>query len=469
MKQYIAATALCLMAVSPIFAQTKRVMTVTTKDGKQVEYKVNSVKNVTFTEVELQTLRNQVAFGDDLVGISRVTMLQTETSNVFNIYAAATDDAEAQSEAAPVLTITVPQALMGETLTLGSEEAEGVKVAFNGEEQALTGTLQVRLNQNRAIITLESETADYTDLRCKYNTIYTQVYDASNTVVVSNVGKTDSFGVVSALVLNPSETGAATTFAFSDAEATAGKDMLNGKVGVVVGISASKLYNGTIDMAEEADSYTFKYIDYASRIVYDKVKAGTITTAQNGEGKLYIKINATMDDNRTVELEYFGTTSEVESLDDITPAPVADNGYKYYNSDGEVSMDKTLGTSYIDEYKGNYTFYFVPEGETKYSSDKVTLKVSADLINAGDISIADLGDTSIFDLKFKSIGLQSTAAGHGYGNTPNNGTLSISKSEDGVYVVSLEIVNLYKSPWGGNIAGDNTKLVLKFNGTLEAY
>lgn len=459
MKKYIVA-ALCMAAVLPTFAQTKRVMTVIQKDGTKKEYKVNSVQNVTFTEVAYATLANQWAFNDDIKAIGKVTMLQTSDANIFSIYG--------EEATSPVLEITIPQTQMGTKLKLG---AEGVKVAYNGETPALTGTVQARFDKTKknVTITLESETADYSDLRCKWNGAFTQVYTATNTIKVTNVAEVSDNNIASALILKPTTTGAATTFAFGDATATTADGLLAGKVGVSVGISASKLYNGTIDMATETDSYTFQYIDYTTRIVYNKVKAGTITTAQDADGKLYIKIEATLDDNRVVEMEYYGATTEVESLDEMIPAPVAENEYKYYNSDGAVSMNKKLGTSYVDVYKGNYTFYFVPEGDTKYSSDKVTLKVSEDLINAGEISIADLGDTSIFDLKFKSMGLQSTAAGHGYGNTPNNGTLNIKKGDDGVYEVSLEITNLYKSPWGSNITGDNTKLVLNFKGTLETY
>lgn len=463
MKKYIVATALCLATVLPTLAQTKRVMTVVQKDGTKTEYKVNSVENVTFTDVDLPTLTNQWAYNDDVKDLNKVTMLEKGDAEVFSLYEADAD--------APVLEFTIPTALKNKKVELGSADAEGVKVLYNGEVATLTGTLQARFDKTgkNVTITLEAETADYSDLRCKWNGTFSQVYFATNTIKVTNVAQVSDNAIGSALILKPTTTGAATTFAFGDATATTAKGLLDGKVGVSVSLTASKLYNGTIDMATDADSYTFKYIDYTSRIVYEKVKEGTITTAQDGDGKLYIKINATLDDNRVVELEYYGATTEVESLDDMIPAAVAENEYKYYNSDGAVNMNKKLGTSYVDEYKGNYTFYFVPEGDTKYSSDKVTLKVSEDLINAGDVSIADLDDTAIFDLKFKSMGLQSTAAGHGYGSTPNNGTLNIKKGDDGVYEVSLEISNLYKSPWGGNIAGDNTKLVLNFKGTLEAY
>lgn len=461
MKKYIVA-ALCLAAVLPTFAQTKRVMTVIQKDGTKSEYKVNSVENVTFADVDLPTLANQWAFGENIKSIGKVTMLETADAYVFSIYGE-------EADVDPVLVITMPQSLMGKKAELGTE---GVKVAYNGEISALTGTVQARFDKTKqnVTITLESETADYSDLRCKWNGAFAQVYSATNTIKVTNVAQVSDNSIASALVLNPTTTGAATTFAFGDATATTADGLLAGKVGVSVGISASKLYNGTIDMATETDSYTFKYIDYATRIVYDKVKAGTITTAKDAEGKIYIYIEATLDDNRTVELEYYGTTTEVESLDDMIPAAVAENEYKYYNSDGAVSMNKTLGTCYIDEASSGTTFYFIPEGDSKFSSNKVELKVGPALINAGDVAIADLAQDAVFSLKFNAGGmqLQSYAVSHGYGNTPNNGTLNIKKGDDGVYEISLEIANKYTTMWD-SIGGDNTKLVLNFKGTLEQY
>ena len=467
MKKYIATAALCLATVLPTFAQTRRVMTVHQKDGTTKVYKVNSIENVTFTDEALATLRNQWAYNDDVKDLSKVTMLDANGSYEFALYGN-------DNDTKPVFELTIPQSLMGQEITLGSDDAQDVKVAYNGETPKLTGTLQARFDKfkKNVTITLEAETADYSDLRCKWsNGAFTQIYTATNSIKTTNVNDVKTYDIASALVLNPATTGAATIFAFGDVEATTADGLLAGKIGVAVSISASKLYNGTIDMVADANSYTLKYIDYATRITYDKVKAGTITTAQDKDGKLYIKINATFDDNRTVELEYYGTAATVESLDGMIPAAVAANEYKYYNSDGAVSLNKELGTSYIDEYKGNYTFYFIPEGESKTSSNRVVLKVSQDLINAGEVSIADLGDTPIFDLKFTAGGmqLQSTAAGHGYGNTPNNGTLKIVKDDNDNYEVSLEIANRYKSPWGSSIAGDNTKLVLNFQGKLEKY
>lgn len=474
MKQYIAATALCLMAASPIFAQqTRRIMTVTTKNGQTVEYKVNSVQNVTFTNQTLEALKNQVAFGKELTYIDKVTMLQTEDAYVFNLYAAA-GETETQSEAAatPVLTITMPQALMGEELTFGTDEAKGVKVAYNGEEQTLAGTVQARFNKSNVIITLEAETPDYTDLRCKWNKTYSQVYEASNTIKVTNVSEIGTFNVASALVLNPSTTGAATTFGFGDATATDAKGLLEGKVGVQLGITASKLYNGTINMVDDADSYTFKYIDYATRIVYDKVKSGIITTAKDNDGNVYVKINATMDDNRTIELEYYGATTEVESLDDMIPAAVDEkkNEFRFYNADGDVTETKEIVNAYIDASSTYTILYLCHDGVSKFSSQRYELKIDEKWFNAGEINLGEMNSTDLFKFKCSYWTLYSEAECHQWGNVPTNGTFTATRDDAGNYEVTLEVTNKYNNPgMHYENKGDNTKVVLHYKGTAEKY
>lgn len=469
MKKYIATAALCLAAVLPTFAQTRRVMTVHQKDGTTKVYKVNSIENVTFTDEALATLSNQWAYNDKVKDLSKVTMLDANGSYVFALYGS-------DSDTKPVFELTIPQSLMGQKITLGADDAQDVKVAYNGETPKLTGTLKASFDKfkKNVTITLEAETADYSDLRCKWtNGAFTQIYSATNSIKTTNVNDVKTYNVASALVLNPATVGAATTFAFGDVKATTADGLLAGKIGVAVSISASKLYNGTIDLAADADSYTLKYIDYVTRITYEKVKAGTITTAKDKDGKLYIKINATFDDNRTIELEYYGATTAVESLDGMTPAVVS-NSYKYYNADGDVAINRTIGQSYYKEYKGNTTFYFIPkDGSKTDSSNRVELKVSTDLINAGEIQLASLAantSTSVFDLKLNSsyMLLQSYAASHGYGNIPNNGTLTITKDESGNYTISLDVRNKYSNNYTEN-GGDNTRLVLDFKGSVEKY
>ena len=158
-----------------------------------------------------------------------------------------------------------------------------------------------------------------------------------------------------------------------------------------------------------------------------------------------MSLEAVLEDGRTVSLSYFGTFAAAESLDEIIPSVVAENEYKYYNSDGELSITRQLGTSYMKENNGNFTFYLIPEGDDKTSYDRVEIKVGSDLINAGEIDLANIGKEKVFDIKYKAGGiqLQSYAASYGYGNMPNNGTLTVSKDDNDMYEILLDVTNNY--------------------------
>ena len=98
-------------------------------------------------------------------------------------------------------------------------------------------------------------------------------------------------------------------------------------------------------------------------------------TAKDKDGKLYIKINATFDDNRTIELEYYGATTAVESLDGMTPAVVS-NSYKLYNPDGSPLINKDICKVLFKQKNNIYTFYlYGGEFSSKYSGKKVTLSM----------------------------------------------------------------------------------------------
>lgn len=465
MKKIIAAAALLIMAATTMTAQTKRVMTVIQKDGTQKEYKVNSVERVTFTDVELPSLRNQIAFDDNVESVAKVTLLEQGGNYSFDLYSEEADTANA----VPTLRIVIDKDSMGQELQLGGEAA---KVYYKGQEASLTGTLQVRFGRTgMVVINLESETAAYNDLRCRYTSNYKQVYEASNVITVQKGAAADSSAILSAFVAKPTTTGAATTFAFGDAEATTPDNLVNGTKAVTVSISALKLYGDTIDMANDPNSYTFQYIDYGTREAYSKVTAGTIVTKQDGDGNLYINLVATLDDGRLVTVDYCGPVVEADTIGNLVPEAVAENQFKYYNADGDLTIDRKIGTSYIKtDSKGNTTFYLVAEGESRYSDYKAVIKVSADLINAGELALDKLGDVAVFDLKFMggSLQLQSYAAGHGYGNTPDNGKLTITKNDNDEYDITLDVVNHYKTMYG-TYGGDNTHLVLHYTGTFEKY
>ena len=51
---------------------------------------------------------------------------------------------------------------------------------------------------------------------------------------------------------------------------------------------------------------------------------------------------------------------------------------------------------------------------------------------------------------------------------PNNGTLTVSKDENGVYEILLDVTNKYTNTNVSN-GGDNTRIVVNYKGTFEKY
>lgn len=460
------------------FAQTtKNIMTVEDKDGVKTVYRVDNVERVSFSTKTFNTLKNQWELNDKAQNIASVTLQETDDANVFAIYGEAKAETKEVGNAEPkmVLTmptmeVTMPKAHMGNTVSLAEE---GVKVALYGKEVALKGTLKIKFDkfQKNVIISLDAMLGN-DDLRCEYNSAFTKVYTATQEITVTPT-KGDAYtgNIASAFIVNPKNVGEATNFAFGDVKATKPVDLLGGKYAAWISVSASKLYNGSIDMVSDASSYTIHFIDYATRTVYTTVKSGTITTAKDSEGYTYVKINATLPDGIAFNVEYLGKPAEAESLDEIIPKAVEENQYKYYNSDGEIAKTVKIGTSYISEGTKTVKFYLVKDGATsKKDEEQVYIEVEPSLIGAGELSLPEITLEKKYSIRYTVGGIQldSHKKTGGYGNEPNNGTLSITKNEDGSYDIYLEVTNKYTNNYTSD-GGDNTKIVLHYVGTFEKY
>ena len=166
-----------------------------------------------------------------------------------------------------------------------------------------------------------------------------------------------------------------------------------------------------------------------------------------------------------------GKPTEAESLDEIIPKAVEENQYKYYNSDGEIAKTVKIGTSYISEGTKTVKFYLVKDGATsKKDEEQVYIEVEPSLIGAGELSLPEITLEKKYSIRYTVGGIQldSHKKTGGYGNEPNNGTLSITKNEDGSYDIFLEVTNKYKNNYTSD-GGDNTKIVLHYVGTFEKY
>ena len=463
---------LCLAAVCGAMAQkTSKIMTVEQKDGTKVVCKVKNVERVTFTEREQPELNNQWAVNEDVNSIGTVVLDELLDQYDFDLYESETPKFVDGDE--PTMSITVPKEAVGKSIDLAEY---GDKVIFVKGNEILkpAGTLTVKFDKffKQLTITLDGELGGNDDFGISYKGAFKRSYSATGNICVTPAeGETAQSAIQSQFIVRPAATGEATQFAFADMAGTAPADVKTGTCAVWITVSASKLHAGDIDMATETDSYSFTYIDYATGTTYTTVTAGTITTAEDYTGNTYVKVNATLEDGTVVECEYVGGYTEVESLEDLIPTPVLADGWHYYNSDGEetVTADINKVLYKASSSNGYTTYYFYKSADdSKYTGDKVTLQVKDDWVNAGTKDLSALADGDWFSVKYSDIELKSPDAKYaGYALVPNNGTLTISKDDEGNYDIYLEITNRYNcSGTGITDGGNNARLVLSYKGQL---
>jgi len=279
--------------------------------------------------------------------------------------------------------------------------------------------------------------------------------------------------------IKPAATGDATAFAFGNVAATTPDGLLSGNNAVWFSVSAAKV-NTVIDLATDAGSYTFKYIDYATGTVYEEVTSGTITTAQTDGDKVYFTIDATLADGTIISGEYYGTVTDVESLDVLIPEVQYGNVILFYDSDGNETVNQEItevkySTSKDYTYSVSVTtLYFAPEGSNISDPQACPqLSFTEQLVNAGKLNLVDLEDGSLFKINYKSMQLTShdDKKYYGYSTYPDNGTVEISRDDEGNYKVLLEVVNSYTtSNYNGETTtgGNNSKLILSYKGAVTA-
>ncbi len=459
---------LSLLCGAGLMAQTQ-VMTVYKADGSKQTFKVESVERVAFEEMALAELDNQFALNDAVTTIGSVVELVTETGYRFALYE---QEGVTDITDTPAMELFVATALMGKQLDLSQLPDGDVAIWLQGKKCAsLSGSLKVSFDRfgNNLTVALDTE-CESGLLRADYMGPFSVTYVASGDFIVTlNEDKRIAYTVPSVLRQQPAKTGDPTGFAFGDIEVTSAAGYLDGHAAVRVTLTNSALYTGAIDMVAAADSYTFQYFDYETGTIYSTVTAGTLTTHEATDGKVYLALNATLEDGTVVSAEYFGAVTDVESLDAMVPEVIYPNEYTYYNGDGVATINKEIiDLQYSIDTSGRYVFYFVSATESSYSCPQLT--VSPDFINAGEIDCGNLPQNS-FKIRYSTFQMESLSGNEykdPYIYIPTNGTLSISKDENDNYVIYFDMINEYTKGTGTEVFGDNYRLTITYRGVATA-
>lgn len=443
-------------------AQT-RVMTVFKKDGTKQTFRVAQVDSVAFEEKQQPDLSAQMAINDSVISIAKVVSMQNGDNYTLQLYPQTAAEEVGES---PLFTITLPANQLSATIDLSSTTAT---VAATGVATTrLSGSLRVafdKLGKNISI-ELNALTGNGDELRAAYNGTFETAYAATNSFAFTpRDGEQTQYAIPAMLRMKAKSVGDVTSFAFADIAATTAKDLLGAHNAVWLAVSASKL-NTTFDLATSSSSYTFRFIDYATGTVYDKVVSGSITTKQANDDKVYVKLEAVLDNGTKVNAEYFGTVTDVESLEEMMPTPVMANQYTFYNADGGVLTQMAVAKVTSAVKNGVTTLTFVSEEGDANGSPK--LEFTDKFVNAGIVPLNNLQKGDGFNIQYGSFQLSSPEEKYyGYNNVPDNGSLKITQADDGTYDIYLEIVNSYTTPALNTHGGDNSKLVLSYKGKVE--
>ena len=145
----------------------------------------------------------------------------------------------------------------------------------------------------------------------------------------------------------PTETGQPVAFGFGTVETAENPaDITAGEFGVLMSVSPSKVYTGTIDLAAEKSSYSLQLLQYEDGEVKTRwidVTSGEITTSRNiKNGQVSIAIDAIFDDGTSLRVECSGRPSDVTSIDAMIPEHQFSNEAFYYNSDEKLVGNPTV-------------------------------------------------------------------------------------------------------------------------------
>lgn len=467
-----------LVALFALTAQAQ-VMTIHYLDGTTSEVQVNTIDEITFDEESLPTLKNQYGYDTEVINLNTAIMIEEEGFGYY--FGLFTEENANSDEDSPVVNFAMPSDSIGKTINLATADMSVLQITVNGQEcPSLTGTLKVSFDKfmKNVTISLNSQTDDGHSIRAEWSGAFTTAFEAENAYNVTVSGyEPVEYDFVTVFRVKPASTGASTAFAFGDVEATTAEGLLSGSNAVWFTVSAAKV-GTTIDLAADEGSYTFKYIDYSTGTVYTDVVSGTLTTSQTDGDQVYFEFEVTLEDGTVISGEYYGSVTDVESLDALIPEKQYGNAILYYNADGSemvnqqitevkysTSKDYTYGTQVT-------TLYFVSE-DANVSDPQATpqLSFTDNIVNVGTLNLPELEDGDLFKIYYKNMQLTShdDKKYYNYSNYPDNGTVRISRDSDGNYDILLEVVNSYDTP-ATNITGggDKSKIILSYKGTVVA-
>ena len=269
-----------------------------------------------------------------------------------------------------------------------------------------------------------------------------------------------------------SGSGNPTLFGFGTVAATAAEDLTTGEYGVYISLSASKVYNGDVDLATEKDSYTVKLVKYTeggAEYILDEVTEGTLSTSLNSKTrKVTLTLDAVMKDGTAVTAKYEGVPADVESIEAMVPAIQYGNVGYYYDADGKESVVNIASvTKKYSSYSKATTFTFVFDGYLG-GQDEATLVIPDAIFESGETEF-NLPEANGWQFKLgymiQLYGPTGNADRDKYSNVADNGKMKVKKIDDNTYELFIEVHNYYNNYMGTHL-GTPQKVIINYSGAI---
>lgn len=449
-------------------AQTeKEVMSVCKTDGTVVEILVEEIEKVEFVVKDMTVKLDNQYEAEGRIGMVTAVEEMDSVDGYFNYRVFG----EASS---PVLVLRIPSDKLNKTLELA--ETADVQVVYNGTlmtEEAV-GTLKIGKDKfgKTLNINLDATWGGF-PIRMVYSGVYEKRYGATGTYRLDFPEGDDTDGQIASVLKRVDNTGGATTFVLSAVNTVSPADFREGDYAVWFSVAASKLHSGSMDLAENANSYTLRVIDYKNGNV---VEADATTTGElityadpmGNEDAIFFRLSATLKDGTQVEAEYYGTTTSVDDLTEVLPVPATTNGFVIVEPSGEILTKEELETIQVREQDGMTYIYFMKNvtdnPDDQFLTPMIAIKTS--LINGGTIDISD-SEPNTWAVSFQAIRL--TSPDNEWMNIATNGTIRVNRENDD-YDVEVIVTDCYYTPWNNTtLAGSMNELSIRYVGKASEY
>lgn len=263
--------------------------------------------------------------------------------------------------------------------------------------------------------------------------------------------------------------GGSPVIVIGDAVATDAEGMRQGRYALQVSLAGNRFKNGNVDLSE-TDSYSIILYDYAegkTKEITSHYKGHVTTLAdpeKNGEN-IYLHIDFDAEAGVHFTAEYFGPLTTVTDLDGLAPKIAETNNVILTNQSGVQTLNQEITSMQVRESNdGTIYLYMMTDGTAPDNSMQTPcVQISPAHVNAGELSLPDLAEQ--WSISFKSINVA-------YAKTEwhpaiTNGTLSVSKADDGQWDVTVSLKNEYNNM--GTISGTGESLTIHYAGPASAY